>query len=56
LTENKPLKLDMDFGEAIERFSQVAPREANELIARERCGSVPLVEDARARLFGVEAV
>ena len=48
----RALKLDVDFTEALERFTEVAPREGNEL---NESGRVPLVEDENGHRFLIYA-
>lgn len=51
----KPLKVELDFAEALERFSQADPREVREAIEGERKALVPLVEDDNGHRFLVYA-
>jgi hypothetical protein len=53
----KPLKLDMDFEQALERFARADPKEVQEVAVAEagRLGMVPLVEDDSGHRFLVYA-
>jgi len=50
----KPIKLDVDFGEALERFARTDLKEVKEIEAK-RIGLVPLVEDDSGHRFLVYA-
>ena len=51
----KPLKVELDFSEPLERFARVDPEELNEVATTERIGLVPLVEDDTGHRFLVYA-
>ena len=47
----KPLKLDIEFEQSLERFAKTDPHEVNDLVNEDRSRLVPLVEDDNGHRF-----